>query len=129
VLTETGPAVNGIRPQKRFEYVQRYAWIRNSTNTGYVQAPNAAWLLTRERYCKTTAAAGAGCAGGSADEVVTDYDYGPNSGPNNLLLRGIAVTATNSAGALETQRTCYSYDGLGRRISETKALSNLATCP
>lgn len=129
MLTETRPAVNGIRPQKRFEYVQRYAWIRNSANNGYVQAAAPQWVLSRERYCKSTAASGASCAGGAADEVITDYDYGPNSGPNNLLLRGIVVTATNSAGVIETQRTCYRYDQLGRRISETKPLGTGATCP
>jgi YD repeat-containing protein len=127
-LTETAPAVNGVTPQKRFEYAQRYAWVRNASGS-FVQSATPIWVMTRERNCKTTAPSGASCAGGAADEVVTDYDYGPNSGPNNLLLRGVAVTATNSSGAFETQRTCYSYDEAGRKISETKPLANLASCP
>lgn len=124
VLTETGPAVNGVQPQKRFEYAQRYAWILNSAGTGYVQASNPVWVLTRERYCRTTAASGASCAGGAADEVVTDYDYGPNSGPNNLLVRGVAVTADG-----QTLRSCYGFDVRARKISETKPAANLTSCP
>lgn len=123
VLTETGPAVGGVAPQKRYEYAQRYAWVKNSAGA-YVQGPTPVWVLTRERYCRTTAASGTSCAGGAADEVITDYDYGPNSGPNNLLLRGIAVTAEG-----ETLRTCYGYDGRGRKISETKPSANLTSCP
>jgi YD repeat-containing protein len=128
VLTQTSPAVGGITPQKRYEYAQRYAWVKNSAGT-FVQSANPMWVLVRERYCKTTAPSGQTCAGGANDEVVTDFDYGPNSGPNTLLLRGILVTATNSVGTLEGQRTCYGYDDFGRRISETKALANLASCP
>jgi YD repeat-containing protein len=128
VLTETMPMVGGVAPQKRYEYAQRYAWFKNSSGS-YVQAATPVWVKTRERFCKTTAASGASCAGRSADEVVTDYDYGPNSGPNPLLVRGVVVTATNSTGALETKRTCFSYDANGRKISETNAAANLSSCP
>lgn len=124
VLTETGPAVGGVSPQKRYEYAQRYAWVKNSAGTAYVQAPTPVWVMTRERYCRTTAPSGASCAGGAADEVVTDYDYGPDSGPNNLLVRGVAVTADG-----QTLRTCNGYDPQGRKISETKAAANLSVCP
>ena len=135
VLTETGPAaptrqndgsIASVRPQKRYEYAQRYAWVSNGAG-GYVQAATPVWLLVRERTCRTTAASGSGCAGGAADEVVTDYDYGPSSGPNNLLLRGIAVTADAGAGPV-TRRTCYTYDANGNRISETQPNANLASC-
>jgi hypothetical protein len=136
VLTETGPltptrqsdgSMANVRPQKRYEYAQRYAWISNGSG-GYMHGPTAIWLLTRERSCITTAASGPGCVGGAADEVVTDYDYGPDSGPNTLLLRGVAVTAYVS-GAPVTQRTCYGYDSSGRRISETGPGAQLASCP
>jgi len=136
VLTETGPlaptrqsdgSIVSVRPQKRYEYAQRFAWISNGAG-GYVQAAAPAWLLARERSCRATAASGASCEGGAADEVVTDYDYGPNSGPNNLLLRGIAVTADGGSG-LVTQRTCYGYDNQGNRISETQPNANLGSCP
>jgi hypothetical protein len=114
VLTQTGPAVNGISPQTRYEYAQRYAWLKNASG-GYSQASGAIWVLVRERFCRTTQGSAAGCAGGAADEVVTEYDYGPDSGPNNLLLRGVAVTADG-----QTRRTCFGYDPMGRKISETK---------
>mgnify|MGYP000896340783 CR=1 FL=1 len=123
VLTETGPAVGGIRPQKRYTYTQRYAWIKNSGGT-YVQAPTPVWLLTAEEYCKTTAASGSSCAGGASDEVVTAYDYGPNSGPNNLTLRGVVV----DSGGLNL-RTCFGYDSIGNRISQTEPNAGLTSCP
>lgn len=122
VLIETGPAVNGIRPQKRYTYVQRYAWLKNAGGT-YAQAATPAWLLNSESYCRTSAANGTGCSL-IGDEVVTTYDYGPNSGPNNLLLRGIVVTAGG-----QSRRTCYTYDTLGRKISETTPNANLTSCP
>jgi hypothetical protein len=134
VLTETGPlaptrqndgSMANVRPQKRYEYAQRTAWTSNGAG-GYVAGPPM-WLLMRERRCRTSAASGATCAGGAADEIVTDYDYGPNSGPNNLLLRGIAVSAHDGTGVV-TRRTCYGYDVNGNRISETQPNANLATC-
>ena len=141
VLTQTGPAVPttqndgtivSVRPQTRYEYAQRYARIRSGG--GYVQAPTPIWVLLRERYCRTTAALGSTCAGGSADEVITDYDYGPDSGPNNLFLRGKTVTAQtytwpNQTPTVAVHRTCYGYDQRGRRISETQPNAHLTSCP
>jgi hypothetical protein len=122
VLTETAPAVNGIRAQTRYSYTQRYAWVKTSTGT-FVQVATPVWLLASKSYCKAGAALGAGCAT-AGDEVITTYDYGPNSGPNNLLLRGMVVDSTGLA-----LRTCYSYDGQGNKISETKPRAGLASCP
>lgn len=129
LLKETAPAVGGVSPEKRYEYVSRKAWVRNADNTGYAQSTNDHVLLSKEEYCITSAAVNGDCAAGPSDEVVTVYEYGPSSGPNNLLLRGIAVTAQNAEGQMETLRTCYGYDNFGRRISETKPLANLAICP
>jgi YD repeat-containing protein len=115
--------VNGVTPQTRYEYAQRYAWLRDSSG-GYSQAASPIWMQVRERFCRTTNPSGSGCTGGAADEVVTDYDYGPNSGPNNLLLRGVAVTADG-----QTRRSCFGYDQMGRIISETSPNANLTSCP
>jgi len=129
VLTKSLPGVqvNGtgalIRPVVRYEYAQRYAWLRNGSG-GYSPAATAIWLPLRERTCRTTATVNGACAGGAADETVTEYDYGPESGPNNLLLRGVAVTADGM-----TLRTCYGYDAQGRKISETQPAAGLAVCP
>ncbi|MFD2429324.1 hypothetical protein ACFSUK_16655 [Sphingobium scionense] len=122
VLTETGPSVGGIRPQVRYSYAQRYAWIKNSGG-GYSQAATPIWVLTQKSICKTGAASGSGCAI-AGDEVVTTYDYGPNSGPNNLELRGVVEDATGLA-----LRTCYGYDAMGNKISETKPRAGLGGCP
>ena len=122
ILSETGPIVNGIRPQMRYSYAQRYAWIKNSAGA-FVQAATPIWVLTQKSQCKSGTALGAGCAV-VGDEVRTTFEYGPNSGPNNLLLRGMVDDATGAA-----LRTCYAYDWQGNKISETKPRANLATCP
>lgn len=130
VLTETLPApgAGAPRPQTRYEYVQRYAWVRNSAGA-YVQAAQPIWLLSATSLCRTSAATGnpsAPCAT-AGDEVRTTFDYGPNGGPNNLLLRGQVVTATDG-GVTTSLRTCYGYDQSGRRISETEPEANLGSC-
>ncbi len=120
-LRETLPAdVNGIQPVKRYNYAQRSAWLKNAGGS-YVQA-SPIWVLTSERTCQASATVGDSCALG--DEIVTTYDYGPDYGPNNLLLRGVVVTAGG-----QSRRTCYAYNVLGDRISETRPRAGLATCP
>lgn len=120
ILTETGPAPTSTqpRPQTRYTYVQRYAQILNSTGS-FVQAATPVWLPASKSFCKTGAAP---CV--SSDEVKTTYDYGPTTGANNLLLRGIVV----DAGVLKL-RTCYGYDSVGRKISETRPRAGLTSCP
>ena len=114
---------NGVRPAKRYSYAQRHAWVKNASG-GYSPAATPIWLLAEERSCRTTATLGSACVGGSADEVVISYDYGPDAGPNNLLLRGIVVTADG-----QSLRTCYGYDAAGNRISETKPKAGPTSCP
>jgi YD repeat-containing protein len=134
MLSETHPAVPlrqadgsfaSIQPQTRYEYVQRYAWLSNGAG-GYVRAATPVWLLAATSSCRRSAATGnpaAPCAL-AGDEVRTSYDYGPDAGPNNLLLRGTVISA--DGGAL---RTCYGYDALGRKVSETRPGAQLAACP
>jgi len=121
VMVAGGPIVDGVRPQNRFGYAQRYAWIKSGAT--YVQAATPVWLIASESHCRTSAWNGSACVV-AGDEVVTTYDYGPNSGPNNLLLRGTVVTADGA-----NRRTCFSYDQLGRKISETTPNANLTSCP
>jgi YD repeat-containing protein len=123
VLTETLPAdTAGTRAQTRYSYAQRYAWVKNAGGA-YVQAATPVWVITSKSICKSGAASGASCAAGG-DEVVTAYDYGPDSGPNNLQLRGIVEDAHGTA-----LRTCYGYDTTGNRIWTTRPLASLGSCP
>ena len=120
VLSETGPAVNGVAPQKRYAYVQRYARLLDGSPAG-----PPVWLLERMSTCRIGNPSGFGCELGS-DEVLTIYDYGPDNAPTNLLLRGQAVVADG-----EVLRTCFAYDGRGRKISETSpnGTAGLSACP
>lgn len=121
----TGPAVGGIRPQTRHSYAQRHALIKNSAGA-YVAMTHPIWVMISTSTCRTLAAPA--CIG-TADEIVTNFDYGPTSGaPNNLLVRGQAVTATDS-GVTTTLRTCYGHDSNGWRISETQPRAGLGSCP
>ena len=124
VLTVTGPAVNGVQPQTRRTYVPRYAWYLASSGA-MTRETHLIWLLQTESICRTGSAAtsGPGCANPN-DEVLTTYDYGPDSGPNNLLLRGITVTADG-----QTHRTCYGHDPRGNKIWETSPGANPSSCP
>jgi hypothetical protein len=122
IMTETGPLVNGVRPQKRYRYVLRNAWFKNDAGA-MTRSTEPIWKLDSVSFCRSTTATLTGCAV-TSDETVTKYEYGPDSGPNNLLLRGIIVTADGLS-----LRTCYSYDRFGNRISETQPLANLASCP
>jgi YD repeat-containing protein len=131
VVTETGaaPSAGAPRPQTRHEYAQRYAWIANGSG-GWTQAAAPIWVRTATSLCRTGAATGnsASPCATAGDEVRTTYDYGPDSGPNNLLLRGQAVSATDG-GVTTTLRTCFTYDSRGNRLSETRPNANLGSCP
>ena len=98
--------------------------------SSYAHAGPPIWVQTATSMCRTSAATGnpaAPCTT-AGDEVRTTFEYGPDSGPNNLLLRGQAVTSTDG-GVTTTLRTCYAYDEDGRRISETQPNANLSSCP
>jgi YD repeat-containing protein len=124
VLTETKPAATpgGVRPKVTSSYTMRTAFIKDSIGNPVAAGPPIS-LLMRTASCNTLAS----CTG-TTDEVVTTYDYGPAAGLNNLNLRGVAVTAVNSAGQMETLRTCYQYNYFGEKIAETQPAANLSVC-
>jgi hypothetical protein len=121
VLTVTSPAVNGIRPQVRYTYVQRNAWYRDTAGT-MTRDTRPIYVLATESFCRTGAAVDGRCTV-AGDEVVTTYEYGPDSGPNNLILRGKSVTADG-----RTLRTCYGHDQRGNQIWETSPNANPSSC-
>lgn len=127
VLTKTLPAdANGFRPQTTYTYTPLHAWVLNSSGT-YVQSAAPIYLRSTETICRTSKANPTGSATPCAvqgDEVVKTYQYGPNSGPNNLFVRGVSVAADGA-----THTTCYGYDIYGNRTSETEPLAGLTTCP
>lgn len=121
VTRATGPLVDGVSREIRYQYTQRPARFRDASGA-VVQALGGLWVLERESTCRTGPAVGQGCALPD-DEVVTLYEYGPSSGVNNLLLRGVVKDATRIA-----LRTCYGYDRYGNRIRETSPKANLTVC-
>lgn len=125
VLTQTlaAPTAGAPRPQTRFTYTMRTAFIKDASGLP-VAAGQPISLLTRTSSCRTQST----CAG-TNDEVITNYDYGPTSGLNNLDLRGIAITAANELGQMVTNRTCYRYNYFGEKIAETQPAAGLTSCP
>jgi hypothetical protein len=119
ILTLTGPAdSSGLRPITTYGYTFRTAYIKDA-NGNTVAAGTPISMLTQKIVCRSQQ----NCVG-TADAVVTTYDYGPTTGLNNLLLRGVAVTADG-----QTRRTCYGYNYFGEKISETRPMAGLASCP
>ncbi|HEX8222420.1 MAG TPA: hypothetical protein VF605_01230, partial [Allosphingosinicella sp.] len=121
IVRERGAAVGGVRPEKRYLYAQRQA-----RTAGGAAAGPAVWLLVQTRQCRSGAMTTAGDCAVAGDSIVTDYDYGADGAPGNLLLRGQSVSADG-----KVLRSCFAWDGLGRRIGETSPLgtAGLSACP
>lgn len=123
------PDNNGVRPQTNYTYAQQYAYVLNASGSYVPSGP--IWVRATESYCLTSKAAtdaGTGqvdCGSGTTDKVLKTFYYGPNSGPNNLFLRGVAVTAAVN-GVMQTRVTCYGYDRFGNQISETTPNAGLS---
>lgn len=125
MLSEMKPAPTSgaARPLKLFSYVQKSAYIKNSGGT-LVSTGLPVWLTSTVTECQTVAGSSTPTCDTAAPQTVSTYQYGADGTADNLLVRGFAVT---SAGI--TERTCYGYDVYSRKISETKANANLASCP
>lgn len=124
--TSPAPSAGAPRPALVNEYAMRTAYIKDASGAPVPAGPPIS-LLSRSYSCISSATCNASTP--ATDRVVTDYDYGPTTGLNNLNLRGVTVTAVNGQGQIETQRTCFTYNYFGERISETKPLGAGATCP
>lgn len=118
------PDENNVRPQTNYTYTQQSAYVLSSSAGQYVASPPI-WVRSTESYCRTSAATTdsstgqVDCAAGTSDKVLKTYYYGPNSGPNNLFLRGVQEQAIGSKGTLETHVTCYGYGSVGHQVSVT----------
>jgi YD repeat-containing protein len=127
MLTERKPppTAGAPRPLKILNYVQKSAYIKNSSGA-LVPAATQIWVVNSETQCQTVAGSSTAVCdtGPGAPLVVTSYQYGANGSADNLLVRGIAVTADG-----QTHRKCYRYDTFARRISETRPNANLSVCP
>jgi hypothetical protein len=122
VLTITLPSnKNNLVAKTIFTYEQKYAQYIQTPGGSKTNAPTPVWMKATEKTCLTSSEAG--CGAGSSDEVLTKYEYN-----DNLLVKGITVTAVDSSGYVTTKRTCYQYDIYGNRIGETQPKAYLASC-
>ena len=121
-LTDASGAVQA-RPLKLTTYVQRYAWIKNSAGT-LVQAATPVWVVATETQCQTAPNSNTPSCDAGKLQTLTTYEYGASGTGESLLVKGVAV----SSGGV-TLRSCYTYDALSRRVSETKPNANLGVCP
>jgi hypothetical protein len=111
---QPAPSSGAARPLKLVTYVQEYAYVKNSGGT-LVASATPVWLIDTETQCQTvTGSSPAATCDTGAPITVIAYEYGANGVADNLLLRGKVVT---SGGV--SLRTCFTYDTLGRKISET----------
>jgi len=125
VLTEMKPAptLGAARPLTVTTYLQRSAWIKNSSGQ-LVQSLDPIWMVATITECETAPASTVPVCGESSPQTVTTNEYGSSGSSESLYVKGVAISSGST-----TLRTCYGYDIYGRRISETKPASNLGACP
>jgi YD repeat-containing protein len=114
---QPSPTTGAARPLKLYEYVQKYAYIKNSGGA-LVAASTPIWEANSETVCQTVAGSSSPVCDTAAPITVTTYEYGAPGTADNLLVRGKVVTTNTPSGA-PTLRTCYGYDAQSRKISET----------
>ena len=125
IATITYPAdSDGIRPQTRFKYLQKYAYYIQDVSKKIKRAPTPIWVLTEKSECQSSNAKSGGGCQKSDDEIKTLYDYGQPNKPNNLFLKGVTIVANG-----KSRKICYQYDKYGNNIGETEPKANLASCP
>lgn len=116
------PSSGAARPLKLTTWVQKFAYVSNGS--GLVPAATPVWVINTETDCQTVAGSSSPVCDAAAPKRVTTYEYGANGTANNLLVRGVVVTADGVS-----RRTCFSYDNFGNQISKTSARAGLTTCP
>lgn len=117
------PAAGAARPLKLTTWAQKTPYYKNSSGT-LVASSTPIWEVSTVTECQTVAGSNSPVCDSAAPKRVTTYEYGANGTANALWPHGIAVTADGT-----TRRTCYSYDALGNKISQTSPRAALASCP
>ncbi|WP_155914632.1 hypothetical protein [Asticcacaulis sp. AC460] len=112
ILTETGPAVNGVQPQKRYSYSQITPRLKSATGTMVAQPP--VWRLTGTSVCKTMTLAT--CVG-TSDEIKTTISYGSDN-TNPVYKNVLPVSVTTLGGGGLSTTISYTYDNFGHVTSE-----------
>lgn len=133
VLSEMQPAPSSgaARPLKLYTYVQKYAYVKNSGGS-LVSTGVPIWVPSIVVQCQTAAGSStAACdTAATAPRLQTTYQYGADSTADNLLLRGTEVKDLVTG---DKRLTCFTYDALGRKISETSprgtAALSISVCP
>lgn len=118
---QPAPVAGAARPLKTYTYAQRHAYVRNAA--GALAPASPIWTPETETQCQTVAGSSDPVCDPKAPRTVTTYEYGPAGTADSLLVRGVAVTADG-----QSRRTCFGYDAVGNKISETKPRAGLATC-
>ncbi|THD36405.1 MAG: hypothetical protein E7773_07805 [Sphingomonas sp.] len=123
------PSAGAARPLKLYTYVQKYAYVKDSGGS-LIAAATQIWVPDTITECQTVSGSGNGTpvCDTSAPQRVTAYEYATSAVANNLLPRGMTVTAYVGS-TLTTLRTCYGYDPRGRKISTTTPGAGLTGCP
>ena len=116
------PAAGGARPLKVTTWVARNPWVKTFSGTLVEETGSPVWVMATETVCQTAAGSNpAPICDANAPQTVTTYEYGTQA--QSLLVKGVVVTADGTS-----LRTCYGYDALDRKISETQPNANLSTC-
>jgi len=120
---EPSAQAGGSRPLTLFEYIPRFAWLKNQGGL-LVQSTDAVWMLSRTTECQTVIGGSTPACDANSNSIVTTYEYGGAGTRESLLVKGVRRVAGGV-----TLRTCYTYDIYNRRISETTPRANLSSCP
>lgn len=123
---QPAPTTGAARPLKLYDYLQKFAYIKNSAGT-LVASSTPIWVSNTETVCQTVAGSSTAACDAGAPITVTTYEYGANGTADNLLVRGKVVTTNTPSGA-PTLRTCYGYDAQSNKIWETSPRAGLVSC-
>ncbi len=129
VLSEMqpAPATGTARPLKLYTYVQKSAYVKNSSDA-LVPSGAPIWMISTVTQCQTVAGSNTPACDMAAPRMQTTYQYGADGTADNLLVRGTEVKDLVTG---VKRLTCFAYDTLGRKISQTnpRGTTSISVCP